>query len=244
MPAVILVLGNSHTQALSEGLSSGYQQAADVEINVKWTYAPAEGKPQGDLTVQEALQVVASLSATDIVAVSYAGTFHNILGLLKHELPFDIAPKENYRDDTTLIPLNAMRAQLHDLNKNRTLIPNIKAATKASVYHIAPPPPKADEEFIKSRMKRYRGQFLDQFGLNPPSLRQKLWALEMNVLEGVCKDWGIGFVHAPSDALDEYGFLCRDFYGSDATHANSAYGKLVLRQLEQLSPHSVKNGEK
>lgn len=235
MQSSILVLGNSHAQALKDALAIDHQSGNNPGIDVKWTYGPTTEKPVGDLPIHEAMGLVADLKATDIIGVCYAGTFHNILGFLKHDLPFDVAPRELSGDARAkYIPVNVMRAQFFELNKARTLIPNIKAATKASVYHIAPPPPKADEDFIKDRMKRYRGQVVEEFGLNPPSLRLKLWKIEMSVLESVCQGWGVGFVHSPPDACDKAGFLRREFYGADATHANVDYGRLVLSQLEQL----------
>ena len=36
----------------------------------------------------------------------------------------------------------------------------------------------------------------------------------------------------PAAALDPEGFLARDYYANDATHANPPYGELVLREVE------------
>ena len=232
----VVVLGNSHTQSLKDALKKENASAkGDVEFSVKWIYTPGSG-PQMDITVHDALKFVANLRATDLVAISLAGTHHNIYGFLRHEVAFDIAPFQEDISDAKIdiIPVNVLKSEMSAANRARGMLPKIKAATRAAVYHIAPPPPKADEAFIRSRMRQYRGKLLESYGLNPPSLRQKMWKLEMDVLETVCSEWNIGFLSPPPEAFTQDGFLHADFYGSDATHANALYGKLVLTQLARL----------
>src|SRR4029078_4023590 len=105
------------------------------------------------------------------------------------------------------------------------------ASAPCPVVHLAAPPIKADEAWIYANSNKYRGNIVRDVGLTPAPVRAKLWRLEMDAIRTVVAKWGIGFVPVPLDSLDADGFLRRDFYGQDVTHANSDYGRLVLRDL-------------
>jgi hypothetical protein len=60
----------------------------------------------------------------------------------------------------------------------------------------------------------------------------KFWALQKKILEDLCAELGVEVMMPPSRALDEAGFLARDFYAKDATHANHVYGELLIREVE------------
>lgn len=88
-------------------------------------------------------------------------------------------------------------------------------------------------------MVRYRGAVLSESTLNPPILRLKMWEVEMQALAGVCNEWGIGYIGVPPKARTTEGFLRPEYYAPDATHANVAYGHLVLEQLVDLATKST-----
>lgn len=240
-PRRILILGDSHTRALKRAFegrvaATGEQQA--VEFDVRWLLVQKADKVRGELSIEDALQRVSSLPGDGVVAVLLAGTLHNVFGLLQHERPYDVfAPgDENLRvaAGTSLIPENALWDMFFNVAKDNKRIQKITKAATCAVYHLATPPPKRDNEYIMARAARYRDRAVEEVGVAPPELRLRLWRLEMRVLAHLCQQWGIGFLPAPQEAMDADGFLKPDYYADDATHANAAYGELVLRQLESV----------
>jgi hypothetical protein len=62
-----------------------------------------------------------------------------------------------------------------------------------------------------------------------------MWHLQVDVLLKLTVDFNIGLLLPPDSTLTPLGFLDPAFYANDATHANAAYGELVLQQLEKLA---------
>ena len=60
----------------------------------------------------------------------------------------------------------------------------------------------------------------------------KFWKLQTRVVERLCTEMGIEIMMPPAIARDNEGFLARDYYSNDATHANHRYGEQVLRQIQ------------
>lgn len=231
----IMVFGNSHTQALKDALASGGAQLnSEFEFGIWWSYKEGAGAV-ADIKFSAIPKRISNLRSDDLVAVSYAGTHHNIIGLIKHPNSFEVGPTKQLSRGDTLIPENVLKAQFEDFIRAGTMIPKIKAATAARVFHLAPPPPKADEFFIRMKMRRYRGTDIKDVELNSPLLRLRLWQIEMMVLREVCASWGVGLLLPPSAACTSEGFLHPYFYGTDATHANAEYGALILQQLGDLA---------
>jgi hypothetical protein len=238
-PRRILILGDSHTRALKRAVeervaASGQQRA--VEFDVHWLLVQKADKVRGELSIEDALQRVSSMPSDGVFAILLAGTLHNIFGLLQHDKPYDVfAPgDESLRlaAGASLIPENALWDMFVNVAKDNKRIQKIRKAATCAGYHLASPPPKRDNQYIMARAARYRDRLVEQVGVAPPELRLRLWRLEMRVVAQLCQQWGIGFLPAPQEAMDVDGFLKPDYYAEDATHANAAYGELVLRQLE------------
>ena len=47
-----------------------------------------------------------------------------------------------------------------------------------------------------------------------------------------CVQLGINYIPVPERALSADGFLRPEHFGEDSTHANSAYGRVILDALE------------
>ena len=240
----VMVIGNSHTRAIKESLKGEddwiAKQAPNVAFDVGWVYNEKIEGSVGDITTTVALERAAALGKADVIVLSIAGTQHNVLGLLQHDIPYDVAPFDTEPGvRRTIIPRTMLRAEFENLVRGRRLIPIFEKTTIAAVYHLATPPPKKDEAYIRARMARYRGTSLAASSLNPPALRMRMWEVEMEALAGVCAEWGIGFIGAPPQARTPEGFLRTEYYGADATHANPAYGRLVLEQLADLAAKSA-----
>ncbi len=89
------------------------------------------------------------------------------------------------------------------------------------------------EKFSKMKKQDYRGQNIMDLTLNTPRLRQKLWELECERLRKWAADQGMFYLAAPKQSLDANSFL-KECYYDDVTHANTAYGALVIEQISEI----------
>lgn len=236
----VLVVGDSHTQALAKAHAArgGRQPTSDdVRFDVNWLAIPP--KNRGNLPLADALERTASLQADDVMVVSFAGTLHNGVGLLQHEQPFDFFSRGDETmtlvEGCVVVPENALWDMFKDMAERHKKIARLREKARCRVYHLATPPPKGDDAFIKARMTRYRERSVAEAGLNHAATRLKLWKLEMRVLAHLCGEWSMQLLLPPAETQTTEGFLKPEYYGNDATHANAAYGELVLRQLEAVA---------
>jgi hypothetical protein len=153
------------------------------------------------------------------------GRYPMALMLHRHPLPFDVvlpeAPELPIEPRADIIPVKAMRAVL-EKGAKRALqtLEKIVEASPGAVYQFESPPPLADSSMFKE-------------GSAQPYLRYKLWHLYSVIVREHSERIGAHFVSRPDAAVDENGFL-RPELALTTTHANPAYGALVLEQMEAL----------
>lgn len=236
----VLVVGDSHTQALAKAYAARAEQppkSDDVLFDINWLTKP--DKNRGNLPLPAALERAASLVPDDMLVISIAGALHNGVSLLRHEKPYDLFTRgdENMilAEGCVVVPENALWDMLRVMTQPNKKIAGLRAKARCPVYHLATPPPKEDSAFIMARIVRYRDRLVAEAGVNHAATRLKLWKLEMRVLAQLCAEWSMHLVLPPVEAQTPEGFLKPEYYADDATHANAAYGELVLRQLEAFS---------
>lgn len=235
----VLVLGTSHTKALADALAER-TPSSDVEIAVHWLQSKKADRVVGDLPFETALERAAALGPDDVLAVAVHGTLHNVYGLLVHDQPFWIAPgsdeaAEATPEGSTLIPQRVLVAWMQSMSTGHKRVDALFRQCRARRFHLMTPPPKADAAFIMARTQKYRERTLDAFTIAPARQRLRLWACERRALAAALEPAGAQLLDPPPAALTADGFLDRAFYASDATHANGAYGGLVLDQLVRLA---------
>ncbi|MBW9064487.1 hypothetical protein JNB71_14255 [Rhizobium herbae] len=231
MERKILVLGSSHTAAIAKA-------ATDLDdFRAAWVKNPKRDDGPGDITVPQAIENAAATGPSDIIAITWMGTYHNIFGLIQHEQPFDFfEPGNRVEPDLTreIVPYSTLHQQFAATVSTDTFTRKITQATTAKVVVLATPPVKGDNDFIRSKLKNYRGHNVEESGVTPAAIRAKLWRLEMLCLAAHCAKSRLEFIPAPKEAITIDGFLRADLYGGDATHANADYGAMVINQLCQL----------
>jgi len=235
--ARVFVFGDSHTQALKDALSDYELPNSSLRFDIHWKYKEKKGSARGDLKNEDALRIASSLSENDLLVISLLGTSHNLFGLLKHKIPFYVLT-EQPMPDQRIIPVNVIFDAFVDLQKKNKLILELKKSTKARTLHLATPPPKFDNDFIKKFIeKKISVESLHNwYGdiVNPPQVRQALWRIEMESMKVVLEELGISLLPPPGSAMTPSGFLKEDYYASDATHANHRYGSLVIAQMVEF----------
>lgn len=216
----VYFIGDSHTDAVREALLKLPATEA-VVVNLHGRRDPSS--------------IAASLAFVDGFGRYFSmigGNAHNALGLLRHSRSFDfILPGEPHlplEDGAEILTAGYVASALQrmvmvDLEAMRAL------RARAPCTHIESPPPIGDDNHVREHLDPY---FRDQPSpiIAARTLRYKLWRLNSMVIARFCADNDIGFQTAPTSTMDG-GFLSRDFYAHNATHANEAYGDEILRQV-------------
>lgn len=187
-------------------------------------------------------------SAGRTLAVFPGGNQHLAHFLFAPSPMFDLVvsdrPELELDELAQLVPEAALRAFFETSMKPiRGALGNLRVAADA-LFVGGTPPPKEDDEFIRARLRKEQhfrrlaaglGLEPEQVPLSPPVLRLKLWHVLQGVLRDAAQDAGAGFVPSPRSAQTPEGFLKRELYAADVTHANTQYGKLMLEELRKAT---------
>lgn len=233
-----LILGDSHVDALKEAVSEG---GADLPTALPIRLGKMKnGKQFGDLPLGSVLERVRAVPSDGLVVCAVGGNQHQTMSLIEHARPFDLMlPGEDSppAPGRELVPFQAMRATFETGLRNGDLkiLEAVREAARCAVVQLAPPPPKADEAHLLRTIETYfaeRG--IREHGIAPAPVRLKVWRVQVLVLRALCAEIGVAVLPVPDAALTPEGFLDPAFYARDATHANAAYGALVLRQIAAI----------
>jgi hypothetical protein len=105
---------------------------------------------------------------------------------------------------------------------------------------LGTPPPKIEEE-IRAGLKRETvfldaiaaaGEHPDTIPITPVELRVAIWGVLQGDLEARAARVGAVFVPVPASAQTADGCLKPEYSGPDASHANGAFGALMLGEIE------------
>lgn len=229
----VLIVGNSHTGALSQAIDSGKDPGLLI-VRV----AGRDGTPYPRLR-----HPLLARYQPEVVVSMIAGNHHNAIGLLEAPEPYDFLLDEHpgLLEGRRLVPLAEVEAAMeahvapHLVRLDRLLA----AYPGRPAAHVAGPPPIGEESHIKT----YPGNYAPASGLNPEitpkSVRLKLYAVQNRVLAAHCAARGIAFIPAPAAGCDAEGFLAADCRREDPTHGNARYGRLVLEEIKAFAAQHV-----
>lgn len=251
----VVVIGHSHTPSILKALSDSTDawtvpQGLHVEaVNLR-EFMPSVGLTTREVTRFEppappALHpaVIAALDGCVVpgshvcVVSMIGGNSHNVLGLFRHERPFDfVLPGDSSLPIETgaqIVPYSAMRACLERrMRYERGTLEALRRHHPGALLHLESPAPPRDDGFVADALDEFRTLSPDGTVVGA-ALRYKLWRLHSAIVKDFCDALGITFVAAPVDALDGHGFLARHAC-EDATHANAWYGHRLLNQIDAL----------
>ncbi|MGJ0507220.1 MAG: hypothetical protein ACR652_08805 [Methylocystis sp.] len=230
MDAKILIVGQSHTEALAKALRRQGDPGIEV-VNVN--------RKDRKTSLEEKIRVGGHIPAPagfDLVVSMIGGNFHNTFGLIENPERFEfIEPGETGFTPTPGRQLISYGLLHHFFSESLTKgylrnIPLLRDYYGARFLQVSTPPPVEDNDHI---LNNPGGYFSDkvQLGVAPPALRLKLYRLHETVLQAFCRREEIALLPPPPAALTAAGFLDRPFWNNDPTHANAAYGALVLDQI-------------
>lgn len=174
----------------------------------------------------------------DRVVSCIYGNEHSIFSLTDQEVPFDLVVRTGEAPvvgappgERQIIPADVVRRELgrHALPTAFTCEVLRQRFPDASIVHVAPPPPLASAEVIRSDPELF-ADVIDRFGLAPGPLRRAVHELYLEQLGDLLRQRGVALVPPPSSATEAGGYLREDLRAG-ATHANRVYGALVLDQV-------------
>lgn len=232
----IFIIGDSHTDAIRKALKR-HGGGNGFEISALRFAKLKDGKEIGDLSLETVEEVVSNLDEDDLLVSTTGGNQHQVFGLIQHPVAFDFHEPNHFSVMHEVIPYNALWDvfEMGIRGKDGELLRRLRRAAKCRFWHLAPPPPKESEAHILQRFEtHFANQGIADKGITPSLIRLKLWMLQCRVLERVCSELDIGLLPPPQQGQTPEGFLAHEFYANDATHANEAYGELVLQQLEGM----------
>jgi hypothetical protein len=231
----VLVIGHSHAAAIHSASVVAPGRIEAHTILIRGDAAPMLVSKGAALNPRLRQRIVRRRASTDLVALAIGGQVHNVLGLVELPEPIDLVVPElsamPAKPGRRVIPLGlieeTIRAKLKAafiaMGKICTLLP-------VPAVHICSPPPVARDDYFKERSNIF-SEKISLHGVAPASVRYKLWWVHSRLVREFCDRSGIAYLPPPKESLDTEGYLAEGF-AVDATHANAAYGRLVLGQLE------------
>jgi hypothetical protein len=178
------------------------------------------------------------------VALIWGGNEHNVCYFFQADHAFDFLSKQvgQLIPSFQLVPKNMIRRRFMDVGISdlEKLLPRLVEVGSRRIAVLGTPPPKRDNEILRTmlvvepffaEMAAYLGFSIETVPITAPHVRLKLWFLLQEMLAEQAKKVSATFVPVPREAQDEDGFLKREFWTQDVTHANEAYGRLMFAAM-------------
>lgn len=220
-----LVTGMSHVLALRKAAQEGGERDFRFEIIKPIAVLP---NPRDEWKQSLSRLWCRLRDRPDVLCLMLGGNLHNVFGLLNHPVPFHMDPTQSQGQ---FIPRNMMRAGMEQPHTAQFALSDkiVAAFPNARRLVVCAPPPLPDPAHIR----RYAGSFRPNLsqGIAPDAHRLALYNLQIDVFRDYAKRINAGFVTPPPETLTQSGMLAMPFAFNDPTHANSAYGALMLARI-------------
>lgn len=242
----LLGLGHSHLSALLKAWQirrkegrTGRREAFFTRLNhpsFQPNFETENGVRRLAPALEKRLRHILRVRAPDAVVCVLMGNEYNSMAMVRHPRPYDFAwPERGFAADPAAeeIPFAMMKAQLASLAGRNALLfwRTISEAVSCPLYLLPPPPPIRSEAHILAHPGNF-GAMATKHGLNPPEFRHKMWQLYCEVLREAVAGSTTQFVELPGVVL-ENGYLAEPYWSQDPTHANAAYGEILLETIEE-----------
>ena len=244
----LLAFGHSHLGAVQQVYVARNKDIPPPERKVRFfrlntkgfqpNFVTANGKNELAPDLRRRLKSILIKQTPKAVLLSAMGNGYNSLAMLQHPTPFNFYWPEMDFDEAGLekaeeIPFDLVKAQVKDVAENEALVfwREFNALAKCPVFLLLPPPPVKEEFHIRAYPGAF-GERVQKYGISPPGLRLKIYMLYMQVIAEAVKNTQTTIIEAPIAALSG-GYLAQTYWAEDPTHANAAYGALILDELRK-----------
>ncbi len=253
-----IIIGQSHANALHAGASEflatkrinlcseDARKATTLELFEKYVTlaiekAAQELNPNDHLDpTKESIDTYLARNDT-IVMTIFGGNIHNVISLVKAWDDFDFIlpsnPDLTLDREAQLVPYAAIKGMLKYRISNPHLdrLKTMSNLLPTCLINIETPPPLGDDKFVLEYMDPF---FTEKFGVVteviPRTLRHKIWRLSCEIYIEFCRENGIRYHNTPSHLMEENLFLAKQAYLTNATHANSWFGRGMAESAIQL----------
>lgn len=192
------------------------------------------------------------------IVLSWMGNQHNSGFLFRRRRAFYVMSRSGpdaVPSGSTLIPASVFASSfvptIHDLS---TTISFLRAAGAGPIYLLSTPPPKADGPEFRQRIRsspkfsaiagKFKIDLSDLDVITADAVRRRLWSLLQDMLANCAAANGCRHIPVPESVMDPAGMLKFEYWAEDVTHANRAYGEVVLADVSRAlhrdrAPHGL-----
>jgi hypothetical protein len=236
----IAVFGDSHTAALISAKDFPERRSDYEHIRVYRLRKEKDGKAVGDSTLETFCSDIRGFGPEDLVFSAVGGNQYAVISTVRDPINYDFlcSADDRISPGAEIVPFRTVAGCISKGVRGAVgpVLKQIRESTSARVFHLAPPPPKKDNKFIKTHFEsRFADLGIENMGPTPAALRLKCWQVQLDCLADLCRDQGIELLKPPQQGLTPQGYLAPRYYAKDVTHANRRYGELVLRQMLELA---------
>lgn len=250
MPALnkLMFFGDSHTHAVRSAVKKGSHASFYENLDAYRLTKIKNGSLIGDISLDDLKMVCETLTRDDMVVSLVGGNQHSSMSIIQHSVPFYMMTSEEQRvpqeisNTHQIIPRAAVKQHLLDGFRNndaRRIIEVATAGAHHTVHLSSPPPKESADHILKSVETDFLKRGIHDAGVSPASLRLDFWHLQNEVLGEILAEHGIPLLPPPPGTQTSDGYLHLDYYASDATHANTSYGVMVLQQIKYYAEQRV-----
>lgn len=238
-----IIAGHSHAAAYFGGRHTQYDRPTFVKLEEDAEIYGVIGPPK-----EEYWDVLKKNAQDSIVLLIWGGNDHNAWFLFETTPPFDFVRSDSdfVDDGVRLIPASLVELKFSKTPHSqqcRDLISQLKAIRGCRPILMETPPPKGIDAELRTMLQvefgglaKQRGVSLDDMPFTKREIRLKLWRSCRDAYMRIAEEAGIEFLPLPAWVFDAEGFLKREFWQHDATHASIQYGDLMRRHwVERFS---------
>jgi hypothetical protein len=173
-----------------------------------------------------------------LIVGAFWGAQHFPLSTVNNPRPFDFLlpgdPAGAASESGELVPFDLierfLRVQFADA---RLMTAAMLTQARAPLLLLPAPPPLRDfVGLTRGTTDRVIDAEVARHGVAPPSLRRKVWRACEAIYRAIAAEAGVPVAPTPPGVADAEGFRLRSYCSQDWIHANSAWGDLILDQIE------------
>lgn len=178
------------------------------------------------------------------IALMWGGNEHNSCYFFQDAYQFDFLSTyvNKIMPSLQIVPRNRITKRFNDLSLNHlnSVLAMLAASGARSIALLGTPAPKKDNEALRAMLPTepffvdwagHIGTELDEIKITLPHVRLKLWYLLQDMFATAVANVGGRFISVPPETVDAEGYLRPDYWQADITHANAAYGEIMLRRV-------------
>jgi hypothetical protein len=188
-------------------------------------------------------EFVAKHAQNKRIVILWAGNQHNSGFIFANEETFDFVsnPKDSksLSNDKTIVPKSVLEQLFKSsLGGLPRVLEILKKGKPHDIILLETPRPKGDGDFILPFIKSSAhfvelatksGIDIENLSISSLGFRLKLWRVIQSQLADVAMSQDVTYMRIPEQFHTEEGGLKREFWANDVTHANSNYGKAMLK---------------